>query len=571
MTVGIAGSGPAVEAIEAALSDVAVDAERHEALDVGAFELGVVVDVAGSAAFERVNDVAIETDTPWIAVELGGVGGVPVVEAAISGFDTDTGCYACLETRVRSNVDPTEEPTEAPPPTTARYAGAVAGRAAASTLDPETDGPDVFGHVIEVPDGQRRLLPVPGCACGSDPGRVLDRTEADRDVELSLGLAEQGVDERVGIVREVGELDSYPIPYYLARTADTAGFSDATAASQAAGVALDWNEAFMRAIGEAYERYTAGVYRTETFTEATREDLDRAVPPASFVTPSPPDPDAKRLWIDGENLATGQTVTLPASLVVYPPPNEDVRPATTTGLGFGNAGGEAIRSGLYEVIERDASMLAWYSTFEPLALAIDDTRFETLLARLEAEGMSVSTLLLTQDVDVPVVACAVHRAGGEWPRFAMGSSANLDPVAAARSALTEATQNWLELGRMGRERASESGGAIAEYASFPSAVQSFIDADSVVSAGDVGPETVPTGEAERTALVERVIDAGLTPYAARLTTRDVAALDFESVRVIVPEAQPLFLSEPYFGERAETVPRELGFDARLDRAFHPFP
>jgi len=68
-----------------------------------------------------------------------------------------------------------------------------------------------------------------------------------------------------------------------------------------------------------------------------------------------------------------------------------------------------------------------------------------------------------------------------------------------------------------------------------------------------------------------VADAGLDAYAARVTTRDVAAMGFEAVRVLVPAAQPLFVSDSYFGERAREVPRELGFRPRLDRPFHPYP
>jgi ribosomal protein S12 methylthiotransferase accessory factor len=48
-------------------------------------------------------------------------------------------------------------------------------------------------------------------------------------------------------------------------------------------------------------------------------------------------------------------------------------------------------------------------------------------------------------------------------------------------------------------------------------------------------------------------------------------MGFEAVRALVPAAQPLFTDEPYFGERAERVPRELGFEPRLDRDHHPFP
>lgn len=567
MTVGIVGSGPAVEAIESALGDVDVETERVETLD-DAHELGIVVDVAGATAFDRANDQSLETDMPWIAVELGGIGGVPVVDAAVIGFDRNSGCYECLGKRVRSNVDPTETPTEAQPPVTARFAGAMAGRAAASRLDSDANGPDVFGQVIELPHEQRRFFPVPHCTCGGELTRTLDGNGTQRDVEQSLAMAEQGLDPRVGILQEVGEVDSYPIPYYMVRICDTGEFSDANAARQAAGVAMDWNEALMKGLGEAYERYAAGVYRTDRFREDIPESVENAVPPSSFVGVDDLE-GAPVQWIEGQHLVTNETVHLPASLTFYPPPQEP-RPASTTGLGFGNGTGEAVLSGLYEVIERDAAMLSWYSTFEPLELAVDDERFETLNARLDASGLSVTTLLLTQDVDVPVVACAVHR-DGEYPRFAVGSSARLNPIVAARSAVTEATQNWLELKRMGPEQATSAGGAIGEFATFPEDARSFLETRRTVAASDVGPDDPPSGAAERKQLIERVTDADMTPYATRLTPRDVAVLGFEAVRVLVPAAQPLFLDAPYFGDRLESVPEQLGFEPRTDRSFHPFP
>ncbi len=82
---------------------------------------------------------------------------------------------------------------------------------------------------------------------------------------------------------------------------------------------------------------------------------------------------------------------------------------------------------------------------------------------------------------------------------------------------------------------------------------------------------MPTGRDRLEALCSRTADVGLTPYAARLTTRDIDELGFEAVRVLVPGAQPLFTDEPFFGERARTVPTELGFEPRLERAFHPYP
>jgi ribosomal protein S12 methylthiotransferase accessory factor len=124
---------------------------------------------------------------------------------------------------------------------------------------------------------------------------------------------------------------------------------------------------------------------------------------------------------------------------------------------------------------------------------------------------------------------------------------------------------------MGPERSAAEEGAIGEYADFPEEARRFADAEATVPAASVGPDEMPTGADELAAVLERVGDAGLDAYAVRTTTEDVAALGFEAVRVLIPEAQPLFQGDPFFGERAEAVPAELGFEAELDRPYHPFP
>jgi ribosomal protein S12 methylthiotransferase accessory factor len=463
---------------------------------------------------------------------------------------------------VKASAPETDEGSYGSP--TARFAGAVAGRELADLLAGSESA--VLGGVIELPYTTRRLLPVPYCGCSERPndGR-LPRGGDPRSLEESISLAEVAFDARVGPIESVGELESFPVPYYLATLSD-APFSDGDVPDHAAGVGLDWDPAFMKALGEALERYSAAIYRTQEFPTEPAEPIE----PARFVSPDGDGGRRPRRWHDAEHLETDETVQVPAELVVFPPPERTIRPAITTGLGLGNGGAEAIRSGLYEVIERDAAMLAWYSTYEPMGLAVDDEGFGTLVDRAKSEGLSTTALLLTQDVDVPVVAACVHR-DGAWPRFAAGSAARLDPTAAARGALEEAIQNWLELRRMGSEQANEAGGAIGTHAAFPDSTRAFVDAETTVPASTVGPSDPPTGESELPALLDRVDAAGLDAYAAHLTPRDVETLGFEAVRVLVPEAQPLFTGEPYFGERAHNVPESLGFEPRLDRTYHPFP
>ncbi|WP_123537563.1 YcaO-like family protein [Halosimplex salinum] len=578
MTVGLVGSGPAAAAVEAALGDVSEPVERVDVADVGpGTRLGVVVDHAGAATFERANERARDAGTPWFAVELGGIGGVPVVDASVTGFDPDGACYRCLSARVESNVAADADPTAAPSDATARFAGAVAGRRAATFLDPAASDP--LGTVVELPHAEREFLPVPGCACGADRDRTLDRDYLDRDVEGALARAERGLDDRVGVVQQVGEAESYPAPYYLAQICDTGAFADATASRQAAGVDPGWDAAFMKALGEGYERYCAGVYRGEEFKTAAATDLADAVAPSAFVRPDDWTGNgdgvdsggdrAERPWVRGTDLVTDRPVSLPAEVVHYPPPERTIRPAVTTGLGLGNSSVEALLSGLYEVVERDATTIAWYSNYDPLGLEVADDGYERLAARAGAEGLDATALLLTQDVDVPVVAVAVTRE--EWPKLALGTAAHLDAGRAARNALAEAVQNWVELDGMGRESAADADGAIARYAGRPPVVDEFVDPDQSVPADSVGPESVPGGVEHLDAVLDRVVDAGLAPYAARTTTRDVQRLGFEAVRVVVPGAQPLFFGDPYFGERARTVPADMGFEPALDRDHHPYP
>ncbi|MXR51028.1 bacteriocin biosynthesis protein SagD [Halovenus sp. WSH3] len=562
MTVGIIGSGPAVVTVQAALVDA--DTTRIDVDALGTTELAVVIGTAGDPVFAEANERALETETPWIAVELGGLGGIAVADASVSCFEPGAGCYECLSGRVTANLDRQPDP-RTPETATGRFAGAIAGREAASALAGESIG----GQVITLPYEQRRLLPLPNCVCDPGDRGELDRSDGARDVEAALARAEQSLDDTIGIVQEVGEVESFPVPYYLAQSCETAGFSDASASREAAGVDPDWNAAFMKALGEGLERYCAGVYRGERLEHGAPESVEGAVPPSAFVCEHEPDPAEPIEWVPGEELAGGDRRLLPAEFVYHPPPEHRYHPPVTTGLGLGNSTVEALLSGLYEVIERDAMMLAWHSSFEPLGLAVEDETYETMVRRADSEGYAVQTLLLTQDVDVPVVATAVT--GDEWPELAFGTAADLDVTAAAESALAEALQNWTELRGMGPEEAADAMGAIGRYASDPGPAAAFVDPETTVPASSVGPDSVPDGEAELDNVLDKLDDAGLDAYGARLTTRDVDQLGFEAVRAVVPAAQPLTFGESYFGERATTVPGQMGFEARLDAEHHPFP
>jgi ribosomal protein S12 methylthiotransferase accessory factor len=574
MTVTIIGSGPAVSSVERALTDTDHEHEVRSASSpspdalTGTDELAIVVGRVGSDVFSTMNASMRETGLSWLAVELGGVGGhaVPSVEAAVSGFGPETGCFECLRKRVAATLD-TEGDNETDT-STDRFAGALAGRESVRVLSESESASPVLGGVIEIPHAIRRVLPVPNCECVEKRDWTLRREHEERTLDEALRRAEEGLDDRVGLIHETGEFESFPVPYYLARLSDTSGFSDVMGSRQAAGVALGWDEAFMKALGEGLERYSAGVYRTADLRTARPTDLPNSLAPSAFVRPATDASNNRITWVPGENLSTDNSVFLPASRVFFP--YDTSEPTITTGLGLGSSGATAIIAGLTEIIERDAALLAWYSTYEPLGLSIDDEEYDTLVGRAGVDGLSVTATLLTQDIDVPVVGVSVHRDNGEWPAFAMGLAADLDPVDAARTACCEALQNWMELRGMGQAEAATAGGRIGHFASRPSSIEEFVSPETTIPASSIADD-VPAGPDALDALVQRVTDADLDVYAARLTPPDVDALGFEAVRVLVPRAQPLFVDDPYFGERAERVPEQLGFESRLRREHHPYP
>lgn len=596
MDIAIVGDGPAADAVESGLADVDANVFPVEPDLLDGFDRAIVIGSTGDDVFIDANR---ELDR-WIAVEIGGIGGHPLadVDAAITAFDR--ACYQCLHTRVEAGM---AEPVETPQGvrSAVRYAGATAARRLIRWLS----GENIGDTVLEEPGAQRRLLPVPGCGCAASADenqgddRQLDlaglrnaETVEEPSVEDSLSRAERAIDEIIGPITQVGEQESFPIPYYVAATADTTLFSDARAAEYGGGADPDWDRAFMKALGESLERYAAGVYRADWFEETSAATLQESadievVHPEEFVTPDSDTgdiADTDRPWVKGTALErtddvpatdeTGTAAWVPAELVFYPPVERELTPAITTGLGLGNSTAAALLSGLYEVIERDATMLSWYSTFEPLGVEFNG-ELTDLKKRARAESLTATLLLVTQDIDVPVIAAAVHRDSpgereNDWPSFATGSGASLDPVDAARSALAEALQNWTELRAMGSDRAAEQGGAIGRYADFPPAAQEFVEPDVSVAAGTVGePDLSLDGEFQT--VIERLENADLRAYAARTTTRDVAHLGFEAVRVLVPGTQPLFTGEPFFGHRAREVPESMGFEPRLDRDYHPFP
>jgi ribosomal protein S12 methylthiotransferase accessory factor len=190
--------------------------------------------------------------------------------------------------------------------------------------------------------------------------------------------------------------------------------------------------AMLGALGEMTERLLAILHFTslhERVRYGSHRELARAgqqglapaeVPlfaPAQYAAPGfefvPFEEDTRLGWIEGWDLLTSEPVWVPAQLVLmyYKPHSEEqmIGYGTTAGLAFQTSRLRAILHGLFEVIERDALNIRWYSRLPPARVVVDLERvlaseLGVLRSRMTAPHLDVEVFLLTLDSPIPVVA-----------------------------------------------------------------------------------------------------------------------------------------------------------------------
>jgi YcaO-like protein with predicted kinase domain len=168
-------------------------------------------------------------------------------------------------------------------------------------------------------------------------------------------------------------------------------------------------------------------------------------------------PNARTLWVRGEDIASGELVWVPYELVHVDlrlplPPGSGFFPLGSNGLASGNDPLEASIHAICELIERDAMTLFYRESATAQAqrridpATIDDELGRALLERFERAGVEVAVWDVTTDVRVPSIFCmTVDR---EFDPFrpigaATGSGTHPHRAMALCRALCEAAQSRL--------------------------------------------------------------------------------------------------------------------------------
>jgi ribosomal protein S12 methylthiotransferase accessory factor len=366
------------------------------------------------------------------------------------------------------------------------------------------------------------------------------------------------------------------------------------------------------AIGEALERYSGSYIPEQRIVVASAVEIgDAAVDPERFALFSEEQyarsgfpfrrfrRDTVVGWVEGFSVPEGRRAYLPAQLVFMPwerraPDEARIGHATSSGLACAATLEEAILTGLLELVERDAFMLAWHNR---LSLPLLDWSADDELARLDSRYFAPSRLRyaavdLSVFLGVPTVLGVVHGPPGCLGALGVGAASAPRVGDAWRKALAEAfsVRRWVsdraleEPERLGRPATTIQ--AFDDHTLYYADEEQAQRAAFLDSAGE-RRETADVAPLEGENVLElieavchRLAANGVSAYVVDVTSPDVAAAGLSVVHVLAPELCQLDVVEGarFLGGRrlyeaafaAGLVPRMLE-PADLNPDPHPFP
>lgn len=430
------------------------------------------------------------------------------------------------------------------------------------------------------------------------------------------------VSDRVGVVSrvfdKVHDIDDSYCYAIGSETADGEYLIGSTNNKFNGGGAVSETGTYLAAVGECVERYSGAWVpwdnlRQTTYSTLIQDSIPGVHPdlwtpfhPRQYDDPKfeyrPLKPDVEMHWSAMEDLANGKQVWVPSQMLyLYPtdPHHEQsaVGYATSSGLAFHSTPAEAILGGLYELIERDAFMIAWHSKLSMPLVDIDShPKLSKFMRRyVEPSGVDIYLVDLTRISTVPSVLAVAINSHTEHAPVALGAAAGPTLLTAAQDAAIESlqTRNWVKAEqRDGNAIDPEPSEMAGEIRSFDDHIRFYANDKALdrvkflISSPErtnvsAGPSFVgDTPNEEIATLVSALNSQGVDVFAADLTSPDVLEARGAVFKVFSPQLQMLDVGfhRRFLGsDRLRTRARELGLrsdDLRFEDINplpHPFP
>ncbi|HCC58166.1 MAG TPA: hypothetical protein DEQ47_13090 [Solibacterales bacterium] len=410
---------------------------------------------------EALNRAALERRVPWLMVKPAGA--LPSFGPVFRPFET--ACWECLAARRREM--PAYRLLDGPPVFATTHPGAAAAvtaMAAASVLNLSRACELVTFDPVACTLEKHAVVRRQYCSACGEPAPAQARPVILESAAPATASHEHHISPVTGIVASLQRTGDNVFTA-VHNFALTSGRSPLSRGATSAGKGLTEDQARTSALCEALERYSGCFRGTEPLVTSSFDALRGAIHPNACMlfsaaqyrereawnrregeynwVPQAFDPSRAIEWAPMWSLTHQEFRYLPAAYCYYNyplPEDHDFCRADSNGNAAGNSLEEAILHGFYEVVERDAAALWWYTRVPRPAVELEVEAINPLRERMARSGWNVWAIDLTTDFDIPVFAAMAQRARSSDPPAPLGFGAHLDPRVALGRAFAEASQ-----------------------------------------------------------------------------------------------------------------------------------
>lgn len=409
----------------------------------------------------------------------------------------------------------------------------------------------------------------------------------------------------------------YQLRLFASPPKDTDGHKN-FASGYSRGVSDNFEEALSKVFGEFFERLPLTVYKKKDFTRASIQNFEkrksffldphllagfsdtqkREFPDRSFTK------NSVFSWVKGEELTTGKKAYIPAQLVYWNYClHEGIEPTLREANSNGAAGHftfeEAVLSGIYENIQRDAFLIHWLRSIPPPRIdlnTIKNARLQRIIsdaARYQFEIIFLNTQL---DMPVPSCVCVLINKTDIGPKIALGGGCGKDLAEAMVRSATEAfgVLSWVRSQskeiELGEQYVPFNDSSIRQeerlilwndkkiFHLFEDFLKGDTQSFELANTSLLGKGVMSPKE-ELSRIKEFFNNKGkgyeIFVYEAHHDILDTVG--YKSVRTIIPQLLPLYLNEtkaPLGSKRLRELPESLGkkcTQGYINPYPHPFP
>lgn len=414
---------------------------------------------------------------------------------------------------------------------------------------------------------------------------------------------------RLSFIKELSRISQYSDEpkyfQYVVRMEDDPKLTDGHISKDkkaGGGSFISEDMALLKCLAEAVERYSCSTYQNSDLITSSYSRLKNAVDISKIQALS--GQQKKRnanfsvtknsviRWKQGISLKTGSMVYIPAQQIYH---NYRFRtgerafylPISTGAAGGGNLDSALLR-GIFEIVERDAFMIAYLNKirFPKIRLeSIPDKQIQTIVGTIRKYRLEIHLIDLTNDLKIPTYLSIIVNKTGVGPAVSVGLKTHLLPLNAIIGSMEEAfnVRTWIrqyfEDNPNKRLRIKPGGINTTEERGlywYPKKRVEYLDFWINQEEKDIDLDSPTTSQKQTLAYALSLLDEkGYEAFFADLTLPILAEIGYRVVKVVIPGLQPFFMNEslPYLGgDRLKDVPRSLcyKFSRTLNTVPHPF-